>query len=97
MYVAHNHQFLWMAALMAGRSAESLQAARDMLTMIPMEMFKSMPDFSFLLAAPVLTLVRFGKWDEVLKEKEPPSELPVPSLLYQYAQARALAATGKLK
>lgn len=97
MYVAHNHQFLWMSALMAGRGAESLQAAREMLTMIPMEMFKAMPDFSFLLAAPVLTLVRFGKWDDVLAEKEPPSELPVPSLLWHYAQARALAAKGKLK
>ncbi|MDB4966116.1 MAG: hypothetical protein JWN44_1805 [Myxococcales bacterium] len=95
MYVAHNYQFLWSSALMAGRGAESVGAAREMLKRVPMEMFVQMPELSFLLAAPTLSLVRFGKWDEVLKEPAPPATLPMPLLLHHYARARAFAATGK--
>jgi predicted Zn-dependent protease len=60
-----------------------------------MEMFKQMPELSFLLAAPTLSLVRFGKWEEVLKEPAPPETLPMPSLLHHYARARAFAATAQ--
>ncbi len=96
MYVAHNFQFLWAAALMAGRGEESLGAARQMVQMVPPEMWKAMPEMSFNVAAPVLSLVRFGRWDEALKEPAPPAELPLPALLHHYARARALAALGKL-
>ena len=96
MYVAHNFQFLWAAALMAGRGDESLTAARDMLKLVPAEMWKAMPEVSFSIAAPALSLVRFGRWKEVLDEPAPPAELPMPTLLHHYARARALAALGRL-
>ncbi|HEX8954039.1 MAG TPA: hypothetical protein VF945_19425, partial [Polyangia bacterium] len=95
MYVAHNFQFLWAAALMAGRGDESLQAARDMLKRVPAEMWKQMPEVSFAVEAPALSLVRFGRWQEVLAEPAPPAELPMPTILYHYARGRALAALGK--
>ena len=96
MYVAHNFQFLWAAALMAGRGDESLQAARDMVKLVPAEMWKQMPEVSFAVAAPTLSLVRFGRWNEVLAEAAPPAELPMPSILHHYARGRAFAALGKL-
>jgi len=96
MYVAHNFQFLWAAALMAGRGDESVTAARDMLKLVPAEMWKQMPELSFSIAAPALSLVRFGRWKEVLDEPAPPAELPMPTILHHYARARALAALGKL-
>jgi tetratricopeptide (TPR) repeat protein len=96
MYVAHNFQFLWAAALMAGRGDESLAAARDMLKLVPAEMWKQMPEVSFSIAAPALSLVRFGRWKEVLDEAAPPADLPMPTILYHYARGRALAALGKL-
>jgi tetratricopeptide (TPR) repeat protein len=96
MYVAHNFQFLWAAALMAGRGDESVGAARDMLKLVPAAMWKQMPEVSFSIAAPALSLVRFGRWSAVLDEPAPPAELPMPTLLHHYARARALAATGKL-
>ncbi|HEX9103290.1 MAG TPA: hypothetical protein VF997_13855, partial [Polyangia bacterium] len=95
MYVAHNFQFLWAAALMAGRGDESLQAARDMLARVPPEMWKQMPELSYAVEAPALSLVRFGRWQEVLAEPAPPAELPMPTILYHYARGRALAALGK--
>ena len=67
-----------------------------MLKLVPPEMWKMMPEVSFSLAAPALSLVRFGRWKEVLDEKAPPAELPMPTILYHYARARALAALGRL-
>ncbi|HEX6838857.1 MAG TPA: hypothetical protein VF334_19900, partial [Polyangia bacterium] len=96
MYVAHNFQFLWASALMAGRGDESVQAARDMVKMVPPEMWKQMPEVSFAVEAPALSLVRFGRWSEVLAEPAPPAELPMPTILYHYARGRAFAALGKL-
>jgi tetratricopeptide (TPR) repeat protein len=96
MYVAHNFQFLWASALMAGRGDESVSAARGMLKVVPAEMWKQMPEVSFSIAAPALSLVRFGRWKEVLDEPSPPAELPMPTILHHYARARALAALGKL-
>jgi tetratricopeptide (TPR) repeat protein len=96
MYVAHNFQFLWASALMAGRGDESVGAARDMIKLVPAEMWKQMPEVSFAIEAPALSLVRFGRWKEVLDEPAPPAELPMPTILWHYARGRALAATGKL-
>lgn len=96
MYVAHNFQFLWASALMAGRGDESVTAARDLVKLVPAEMWKQMPEVSFAIEAPALSLVRFGKWDDVLEEPAPPAELPMPTLLHHYARGRAFAALGKL-
>jgi tetratricopeptide (TPR) repeat protein len=94
MYVAHNFQFLWASALMAGRGEESLQAAREMLKLVPADMWKQMPASSFSIEAPALTLVRFGRWAEALREPPPPAGLPVPAILHHYTRARAQAALG---
>jgi tetratricopeptide (TPR) repeat protein len=96
MYIAHNFQFLWASAMMAGRGEESVKAARDMLRLVPPEMWKQMPELSFALEYPALSLVRFGRWQEVLGEPSPPPDLPMPAILWHYARGRALAALGKL-
>jgi tetratricopeptide (TPR) repeat protein len=96
MYVAHNFQFLWASAMMAGRGDESVSAARDMLKLVPAEMWKQMPELSFAIEYPALSLVRFGRWQEVLAEPAPPADLPMPTILWHYARGRALSALGKL-
>jgi len=96
-YVAHNFQFLWASNLMEGRSAESLQAARDMLARIPVEMLKGMPEMSFLLAYPVLGLARFGRWKDVLAEPRPAGDLPIPLALWHAQRGLALVRTGDLQ
>src|SRR5262249_60788581 len=67
MYVAHNYQFLWAAAMMEGRSAEAFQAARDMLAQAPEEMLASMPGSDLVLAYPQWTAIRFARWAEALR------------------------------
>jgi tetratricopeptide (TPR) repeat protein len=96
MYVAHNFQFLWATSLMEGRSAESLQAARDMLQRVPLEMFKDMPGYDFLLAYPVMGLARFGLWKEVLQEPTLRAAYPTAQGLVHLARGLALTKTGDL-
>ena len=45
---------------------------------------------------PLCALVRFGKWDAVLKEARPPADLRYITGLWHYARALAFAATDQL-
>jgi tetratricopeptide (TPR) repeat protein len=96
MYVAHNYQFLWAAALMQGREAEALEAARSAVAQTPVEMLAQMPGLDFTLEYPVWTLVRFGRWEEVLKEPAPPVGFPYAAGAWRAARGIALAALGRL-
>jgi tetratricopeptide (TPR) repeat protein len=96
MYVAHNRDFLRAAALMNGRSAEALEAARATVASLPLEMFRQMPGFDFVLASPSLVLTRFGRWEEVLREPAPPDEFKLATAIDHYARARALIGLGRL-
>ncbi len=93
-YVAHNFQFLWASTLMEGRSTESLQAARDMLARLPVEMLKGMPEMSYLLAYPALGLARFGRWKDLLAEPLPAADFPIPLALVHGERGLALVRTG---
>ncbi|MDQ6894503.1 MAG: hypothetical protein M3167_17735 [Acidobacteriota bacterium] len=95
MYVAHNHQFLWASAILQGRSAESLEAARKTVENAPLEMLRQMPGFDTLLTYPVLTLVRFGRWDDVLKEPTPPADFAFANAVHHFARGVALAKLGR--
>ena len=94
MYVAHNFQFLVATTMMEGRAAESLQAARDMLQRVPLEMFKEMPGYDFLLVYPVQVLVRFGRWPDVLREPAPPEGFLVARALWLHGRGLAQLRTG---
>src|SRR5260370_34612052 len=80
MYVTHNYQFLWAAASLEGRSAEAIQAARDVVARLPAEMVrgmeKDMPGIDYALAPLLFALVRFGRWQEALAEPRPPADFP---------------------
>jgi tetratricopeptide (TPR) repeat protein len=95
MYVAHNHQFLFASAMFSGRSAESIQAARDTVAAIPVEMLKEMPGFDMALDYPTFALVRFGRWEEALKEPIPPADFPFAQAMVRYGRTIALASLGR--
>jgi len=97
MYVAHNHQFLWASAMLQGRSAESLDAARKTVQNAPLEMLREMPGFDTILTYPVLTLVRFGRWEEVLKEPPPPADFAFATAIDHYSKAIALVKLGRME
>jgi tetratricopeptide (TPR) repeat protein len=96
MYYPHNVHFLWAASCMEGRSAVALQAARKVADKAPAEMIREMPPLEFLPPTPLFTLIRFGKWQEILQEPQPPADLKYTTGVWHYARGRAFAATEKL-
>jgi tetratricopeptide (TPR) repeat protein len=94
-YYPHNLHFLAFAASMAGRSAEAIDAARKTGEKIPAEVARQAPPLEALLTYTPLTLVTFGKWDEVLASPLPPSDLRLSTGLAYYARGVAHAAKGQ--
>jgi tetratricopeptide (TPR) repeat protein len=99
MYVTHNYQFLWAAASLEGRSAEAIQAARDVAARLPAEMVRGMekdlPGIDYMLAPPLFALVRFGRWQEALAEPRPPADFRYLVAVWHFARGMALAALGR--
>ena len=96
MYYPHNIDFLWAAQHMEGRSAEAIETARKLAERTPVEMARQIPPLEAWTAMPLCALVRFGKWDAVLKEARPPADLRYITGLWHYARALAFAATDQL-
>jgi len=94
-YYPHNLHFLAFAASMAGRSTEAIDAARRTSEKIPAEVARQAPPLEALLTYAPLTLVTFGKWDEVLATPLPPSDLRLSTGLAYYARGVAYAAKGQ--
>jgi tetratricopeptide (TPR) repeat protein len=97
MYLGHNHGFLAYSASMLGRSEESLTAARASAKAVPPEMLDMMPGMDFFASEPLLVLVRFGKWKEILAEPRPAEKYPTLTGLWLHARGMALASTGKTR
>lgn len=95
VYMAHNRHMLAFAAMMQGQSRAALDAVRTMLAEMPEE-WLSQPGNAAIVdgyfAMPAEVLVRFGRWDEVLREPEPAARFPVARALWRAARGVALAA-----
>jgi tetratricopeptide (TPR) repeat protein len=99
-YVAHNHHFLWAAAAMQGSSALALAAARAAYPAAcgPGRSDRGTGILQHYYVLPVYTLVRFGRWREILEETLPPDVAePYPLAIWHYARGTAYAKTGRLK
>jgi tetratricopeptide (TPR) repeat protein len=49
------------------------------------------------MPTPTLIMVRFRRWDEILKSAEPDQKLTVTTALWHFGRAMAYASTGKLE
>lgn len=97
LYMAHNPHFLAYACMMEGREKDALAAAREMVGSIPPEAIKE-NGAMFDGYTPIImeTLMRFGRWDEILKEPAPPKELPITTAIWRFTRAIAHGAKGDL-
>jgi tetratricopeptide (TPR) repeat protein len=91
-YYPHNHHFLSFAAAMIGRDVEAIRAARGVSAAVPVEVALQVPEVEPLVPYLHLTLVTFGRWDEVLAEPVPPAELRYATAMVAYARGVAHAA-----
>ena len=94
-YYPHNYHFLSFAATMAGRAQQAIDAARGVSRNVPVDIARQVPPVEPLVPYIHLTLVTFGRWDEVLAEPVPPADLRLATALTQYARGVAHAAKGE--
>ena len=95
MYYNHNIHFLAAANAVKGRYADSLKAARELEANVKPHV-KAMPMLEMFVPYPKVTLVRFARWDEALKEPKPEPELKITNWFWHFARGSAYAAKNQV-
>ncbi|HEV1995272.1 MAG TPA: hypothetical protein VGR03_13160 [Candidatus Acidoferrum sp.] len=96
LYYSHNLHFLSAAQAMAGNFAAAKKAADELEAHIR-PLVGRMPEAESYLPTPILVLVRFHCWDEILNSSPPEPNLVMTSALWHFARGSAAAATGKIE
>jgi len=97
-YYGHNIHFLWTSSEMLGRYAASIDAARRLVKAIGPDVAKiNNVGAQTFYPVPIVTLVRFGKWNAVLAEPPPQSDLKLVVAIAHYARGFAFANKGEFK
>ena len=97
LYYPHNIHFLWAASTMEGRSELSIESAIRVASNVNVEQVKQFPTIEFFRTIPLLSYVRFGKWDEILAAPEPDAEFKFSQGIRHYVRGIAFANTGELE
>jgi tetratricopeptide (TPR) repeat protein len=96
MYYSHNLHFLAIASSMAGRFEDAIKAA-DRLNAYLTPFAKQMQMVDMFLPTPTLVLIRFRRWDDLLKLPEPDRATPLANAFWHFGRGMAFAATGKVE
>ncbi len=96
MYYGHNLHFLAAACGMEGRFADAKEAA-DRLPALVGPHLKDMPTVEFYMPTPMFILLRFQRWDEILKMSSPETGTNLTYALWRFARGVAFAAKGELQ
>ena len=91
-YYPHNIHFLAFASTMAGRSKQALDAARELRSKVNLDVARQVPMLQEMIPYYALTLVTFGRWDEVIAEPLPPPDIRMSYAMAYYARGVAYAA-----
>jgi tetratricopeptide (TPR) repeat protein len=95
-YYPHNFHVMWYALNMLGRSEAALDAARKIAEKVPFEVMRQVPPFEGYAPTLLYTLVRFSRWDDILKQPAPPKDLGFATASWRYARGLAYTGQGKL-
>lgn len=91
-YYPHNYHFLAFAATMVGNSGKALPAARETAKRIGVDAVRMVPWMESVTPIVQQTLVTFGRWQEILAEREPADSIPFLAAMMWYARGVAHAA-----
>jgi tetratricopeptide (TPR) repeat protein len=96
MYMAHNAHFLGFTAMMQGRREEAIRSARQMVQTVPEDFLNSFTGVAdgYMAFVPE-ALMRFGMWEEIIKEPEPRKDLLLARALWRFTRAVALTALDR--
>ena len=95
-YYPHNIHFLWFAATADGQSRLAIQSARQLASKIDDDTLKNLPLTAGFRMVPYYALTRFGRWDEMLNEPEPPAFSPVLRAVWHYARGLSMVAKDRI-
>jgi len=96
IYYAHNLHFLCYAAMMSGRFEEAMQAARDLEREMPEEPLMAFAGLiDGIMPANFHTLIRFGKWEQILEEPAYKDYRLVSNAVRLYARSIACSSLGR--
>lgn len=96
-YYGHNIHFLWTSAEMEGRYQAAIDASRRLVKAVDApNLSKQMAIAELYNLTPTVTLLRFGKYRELLAEPAPDKQLTLDNAIWLYARAFAHANTGDL-
>lgn len=100
LYQLHNMHLRINCAQMSGNYTTAISGSDSLRAIIPIPYLSLRGTdgsfFQYLYMQPVLTAVRFGKWDDVLKNK-PLDTLPYAAVLLYFSKGLAWCAEGKLE
>jgi tetratricopeptide (TPR) repeat protein len=96
LYMSHNHHMRAYAAMMTGQREEALRSIRELVAGLPEDWLRENAGWADgFVAMPYEVLIRFGRWEEILSEPEPPAYVPFTRAMHFAARAVALAALDR--
>jgi tetratricopeptide (TPR) repeat protein len=95
MYYSHNLHFIATSAAMNGNYPDAKKAA-DMLGAHVGPHVKEMPPIEGFMTVPMAVDIRFHRWDDILRMKQPDPEMKTTTVFWHFARGMALAAKGKV-
>ena len=96
LYYPHNVHFLWAASTMEGMSDLSIESAIKVSNYVSPEQIRNIPFLEFFHTIPLLSYVRFAKWDKVFSYERPDDDFKFSNSIFNYALSVAHAANGNL-
>ena len=96
LYYPHNVHFLWAASTMEGMSDLSIESAIKVSNYVSPEQIRNIPFLEFFHTIPLLSYVRFAKWDRVFSYERPDDDFKFSNSIFNYALSVAHAANGNL-
>lgn len=95
MYYNHNIHFLAYARSMQGRYQDAIKAADQVVTNA-LPYVQQMPMIDAFVPTSMQVLLRFRKWEDILKVERPSEKLPITTAFWYYARGIAYARTDRL-
>lgn len=94
-YYPHNIHFVFAGAQMSGQSEKALQFAKKLVANVPDEAIRAVPPLEDFKPMPLFALVRFGRWDEILKEAAPAVDMQYTMGIWHWARGLAFTRQGQ--
>jgi tetratricopeptide (TPR) repeat protein len=96
MYYAHNIHFLAFASMMSGDYSSAIEAARVLENEVPEPALRELVGLiDGVMPTNLHVLIRFGKWEQILKEPDYPEWRLMSRATWSYARSIACSALGR--